>query len=176
MHTLPGTYWVVDHELRILSVGGPIEQIMGYPADRFLGKTMHDALAADPSSGDVIEMHQRALHGDTARDETEYRGKVFTTTVSPYRNVAGDIVGAVGMSIEVTAWRALERRMVDAQRAESLGVLAGGLAHDFNNLLVAVLGNADLALREVPEGKPGRAALDNIRIAGLRAAELTDQL
>ena len=42
--------------------------------------------------------------------------------------------------------------MVDAQRAESLGVLAGGLAHDFNNLLVAVLGNADLALREIAAG------------------------
>ena len=47
--------------------------------------------------------------------------------------------------------------MVDAQRAESLGVLAGGLAHDFNNLLVAVLGNADLALREIPRGEPGAA-------------------
>jgi signal transduction histidine kinase len=66
--------------------------------------------------------------------------------------------------------------MVDAQRAESLGVLAGGLAHDFNNLLVDVLGNADLALREIPRGAPGRAAVEAVREAGLRAAELTNQL
>jgi len=66
--------------------------------------------------------------------------------------------------------------MVDAQRAESLGVLAGGLAHDFNNLLVGVLGNADLALREIPRGAPGRTAVEAVRDAGLRAAELTTQL
>lgn len=66
--------------------------------------------------------------------------------------------------------------MVETQRAQSLGLLAAGLAHDFNNLLVAVLGNADLALREIPADKPGRCAIENIRIAGLRAAELTDQL
>jgi CheY-like chemotaxis protein len=66
--------------------------------------------------------------------------------------------------------------MVDAQRAESLGVLAGGLAHDFNNLLVGVLGNADLALREIPRGAPGRSAVEAVREAGLRAAELTNQL
>jgi CheY-like chemotaxis protein len=66
--------------------------------------------------------------------------------------------------------------MVDAQRAESLGVLAAGLAHDFNNLLVAVLGNADLALREITATSPGRSALENIRTAALRAAELTDRL
>jgi len=55
-------------------------------------------------------------------------------------------------------------------------VLAGGLAHDFNNLLVAVIGNADLALREIPQGTPGRTAIETIRDTGLRAAELTNQL
>ncbi len=96
--------------------------------------------------------------------------------IGPHRNLAGEIIGVMGTSIDVTTWRALERRMVDAQRAESLGVLAGGLAHDFNNLLVAVLGNADLALRELREPSPGRVAVENIRTAGLRAAELIDQL
>src|SRR4029077_12649798 len=62
------------------------------------------------------------------------------------------------------------------QRAESLGVLAGGLAHDFNNLLVAVIGSAELALRELPANTAPRSAIENIRDAGLRAAELTQQL
>src|SRR5690606_4766855 len=50
------------------------------------------------------------------------------------------------------------------------------LAHDFNNLLVAVIGNADIALRELAEGKSNRGAIENIRIAGLRGAELVGQL
>lgn len=173
---MPATYWIVDHDLRIIRTGGAIEELLGYPADRFLGKTLHDALAADPSTGDTIAVHRRALKGEVASDEGEYRGKVMTQTVGPYRDSAGTIIGAIGTSCDVTAWRTLERRMVDAQRAESLGVLAGGLAHDFNNLLVAVIGNADLALRELDEGKAGRTAIENIRMAGLRAAELTHEL
>ena len=66
--------------------------------------------------------------------------------------------------------------MIEAQRAESIGVLAGGLAHDFNNLLVAILGNVDLGLRDIKPGAPGRGSLENVRQAGLRAAELVNQL
>jgi PAS domain S-box-containing protein len=173
---MPATYWIVDRDLRVTRTGGAIEQLLGYSADRWLGKTLHEAMAADPSSGDTIDSHRRALEGAIVQMENEYRGKLMAMTVAPYRDGKGDIIGAVGTSIDVTTWRALERRMVDAQRAESLGLLAGGLAHDFNNLLVAVLGNADLALREIPAAHAGRSAIENIRVAGLRAAELTDQL
>ena len=172
----PAIFWIVDHDLRIVRTGGAVERILGYPADRFVGKTLQDALAADPATPDPIDRHRRALAGETTSGETEYRRRVLGRSIGPYRNAAGEIVGAIGVSHDITAWRHLERRMVDAQRAESLGVLAGGLAHDFNNLLVAVIGNADLALRELDEGKSGRTAIENIRTAGLRAAELTHQL
>ncbi|HEY0195560.1 MAG TPA: ATP-binding protein, partial [Kofleriaceae bacterium] len=68
--------------------------------------------------------------------------------------------------------------MKDPLRPATPDAAAGAeiLAHDFNNLLAAILGNADLALREMPAAAPGRAALENIRQASLRAAELTDQL
>jgi signal transduction histidine kinase/DNA-binding response OmpR family regulator len=72
--------------------------------------------------------------------------------------------------------RALEERMRDAQRLESLGVLAGGVAHDFNNLLMAVLGNAELALLDLPEDAPAREPLGQITLAARRAAELTQQM
>ena len=173
---MPAIYRVVDRDLRILRAGGAIEQILGYPADRFVGRTLHDSAQEDPSSVDPIEKHNRALAGEIVTYENEYRGKLLALTVVPARNAEGAIVGAIGTCIDVTLARQLERRMVDAQRAESLGVLAGGLAHDFNNLLVAVIGNADLALRDIPPRTPGRAAIENIRDAGLRAAELTAQL
>ncbi|MBA3395485.1 MAG: response regulator [Deltaproteobacteria bacterium] len=172
---VPATYWLVDRDLRIIVTGGAIAQVLGYEPDRWLGSTLYEAMAPDPSNRDPIETHLRALAGETLTYLAEYRDKQLQNTVAPHRR-DGEIVGAIGTAIDVTALRMLERRMVDAQRAESLGVLAGGLAHDFNNLLVAILGNADLGLRETPAGSPGHAALENVRHASLRAAELTDQL
>ncbi len=61
-------------------------------------------------------------------------------------------------------------------QSSSLGVLAGGIAHDFNNLLLAMLGSAGPALLEVSGDSPLQAPLQRIRIAALRAAELTNQL
>jgi len=169
-------WWLVDRELRILRTGGPVMEILGYAPDTYIGVTMYDVLRDDPSNDrSTIDAHLRALQGETVTYQSEYRNKLLSNTIAPYR-VDGEIMGAIGTNVDVTAMRLLERRMVDAQRAESLGVLAGGLAHDFNNLLVAILGNADLGLRDTKPGAPGRAALENIRHASLRAAELTDQL
>ncbi|MEO8704457.1 MAG: response regulator [Kofleriaceae bacterium] len=172
---MPAIYWLVDHELRILRTGGAIREVLGYEPDRYIGTTLEVVHTEEPGTVDPVEAHRRALAGETVTYETEYRNKQLGTTLCPHR-IDGEIRGVIGTCIDVTASRALERRMVDAQRAESLGVLAGGLAHDFNNLLVAILGNADLGLRDTLPGAPGRNALDNIRHAALRAAELTDQL
>jgi signal transduction histidine kinase/ligand-binding sensor domain-containing protein/CheY-like chemotaxis protein len=72
--------------------------------------------------------------------------------------------------------RLLDERIQQAQRLESLGVLAGGVAHDFNNLLVGVLGEASLALAELPGEAPGRPHVERIERAALRASELTSQM
>ena len=69
-----------------------------------------------------------------------------------------------------------EARLQHAQKLESLGVLAGGIAHDFNNLLVGMLGNASLALQDVPEGHRAHTAIEQIQLASRRAAELTRQM
>ena len=59
--------------------------------------------------------------------------------------------------------RQSEEQMRNAQKLESLGVLAGGIAHDFNNLLVGVLGNAGLALLELPDDSPARQPIQRHR-------------
>jgi two-component system, cell cycle sensor histidine kinase and response regulator CckA len=175
LRQMPALYWIVDRDLRVLRTGGAVEEVLGYSPDKFVGATMPSIHAYEPGSVDPTEQHQRAQRGEFVSYVTEYRKKQLTVTLGPYR-VDGEIIGVIGTALDVTMSRALERRMVDAQRAESLGVLAGGLAHDFNNLLVAILGNADLALREIKPGTPGRASVENVRTASLRAAELTDQL
>jgi len=88
-----------------------------------------------------------------------------------------------GVTTDITdrKWAEIERTRLEdkirqTQKLEGLGVLAGGLAHDFNNLLTGILGNAGLALRDVPPGSPVHGALKRVEAASLRAAELTNQM
>ena len=62
------------------------------------------------------------------------------------------------------------------QNQDSLGLLAGGVAHDFNNLLMAILGNADLALGELPPNSPAHTSVSEIHAVALRAADLCQQM
>jgi PAS domain S-box-containing protein len=172
----PAIYWRVDKDQHIVTSGGATHEMFGYGGGRFDGMTIAEQYRTAGPTIDSTEHHARALRGEIVSFDSEYLGKQLSCSVGPVRDESGAIVGAIGTAIDVTRARELERRMIDAQRAESLGVLAGGLAHDFNNLLVAVLGNADLALREVPTGAHGRVAIESIRDAALRACELTDQL
>ena len=70
----------------------------------------------------------------------------------------------------------MEAQIQHAQKLESLGVLAGGIAHDFNNLLMGILGNADMALTELPLHSSVRPYLDDVITSSQRAAELCRQM
>ena len=72
--------------------------------------------------------------------------------------------------------RRYEQRLQDAQKLESLGLLAGGIAHDFNNLLAAILGNLDLALLSIPQDSGAHADVKAAMDATKRAADLVQQL
>ncbi len=70
----------------------------------------------------------------------------------------------------------LERKLLETQKLESLGVLAGGIAHDFNNMLMSIQGNAGLALRDLPAGSCTRESVEQIEVVARRAADLTRQM
>ena len=69
-----------------------------------------------------------------------------------------------------------ERQLVQSQKLEAVGRLAGGISHDFNNLLTVILGYSDITKRNLPEGDPLRRNVDEIVKASERAASLTRQL
>jgi PAS domain S-box-containing protein len=70
----------------------------------------------------------------------------------------------------------LERRLLHAQKLESLGVLAGGIAHDFNNLLMAIQGNLELSLRKVSPLSSAREFIEHSLNAVKRSVDLTHQM
>jgi signal transduction histidine kinase/ActR/RegA family two-component response regulator len=72
--------------------------------------------------------------------------------------------------------RKTEEQLFLSRRLESVGRLAGGIAHDFNNLLTVIIGTGRLLRDSLPEGSPEREDLDDLTMAGERAADLTRQL
>ena len=125
----------------------------------------------------VLDVELRITH----EDEQEFQ--VLVSAV-PLQDNAGNARGAVTTLQDITAQKiaaqellAVERRLQETQKLESLGVLAGGIAHDFNNLLTGILGNASLARLDLPPGHASvRASLDNLEQAAVRAADLCKQM
>jgi two-component system, cell cycle sensor histidine kinase and response regulator CckA len=72
--------------------------------------------------------------------------------------------------------RKLQEELLQAQKLEAVGRLAGGVAHDFNNMLGIILTGSDMALRALEEGHPARADLFEVQRAAERSATLTRQL
>ena len=83
---------------------------------------------------------------------------------------------SVASFIDLTERKQLETQLVQAQKMESVGRLAGGVAHDFNNMLGVIIGNAEMAMKKVDRSDPLHQSLQDILHAGMRSADLTRQL
>jgi signal transduction histidine kinase/CheY-like chemotaxis protein len=102
--------------------------------------------------------------------------RTMAMTISPIVDDKGRLTHFVGIQRDITERKQLERQLLQAQKMQSVGTLAGGIAHEFNNLLAGINGYAALALRE-PELSPTlREFLQNIVALSERAAGLTRQL
>jgi PAS domain S-box-containing protein len=92
------------------------------------------------------------------------------------RNAKGELATLAGTTQDITERKRLEEQLLQAQKMESVGQLAGGVAHDFNNLLTVINGYCDLLLEGMETTNPLKEQLNEIRGAGQRAAALTQQL
>ena len=95
---------------------------------------------------------------------------------TPVRDPAGRVVRLVGIAEDITDLKRTEEQLVQAQKMEAVGRLAGGVAHDFNNLLTVITSYGQLQLDDLPPNDSRRADLDEIVHAALEAAKLTRQL
>ncbi|MDX8381173.1 MAG: response regulator [Ghiorsea sp.] len=104
------------------------------------------------------------------------RKMLLDTLKTPYYNDKGEIIGLIGMSRDITAYKALEVQFHQAQKMESIGTLVGGIAHEFNNTLAAIVGRLYLAKNGSLNNINVMRHLDNISLLSDRAAEMIQQL
>jgi signal transduction histidine kinase/ActR/RegA family two-component response regulator len=115
----------------------------------------------DEASHDVLEL----------TDET-----VLDRYSAPVRDKSGRNYGRIWYFRDITERRKLEAQIHQAQKMESIGMLAGGIAHDFNNILSAILGNLHLAKLDAADRPPLLEYLNSIGQATRRATDLVNQI
>jgi len=137
-----------------------------HPDDRDRARAELGAVAARPGATGVA--HLRFQHRD---------GRMLTLEcIATNCQSVPSLQGILVLARDVSERRALEQRLAQAERLESIGRLAGGVAHDFNNLLTVVTGNASLLALELPLDSPHRAWVAEIEQAADRGASLTRHL
>lgn len=179
---LPAILWTTDTDLVFTSGAGAGLMALGIQPNQFADLSLYAYFQTDSPDFSSIAAHQRALSGDSAAFTTEWAGRSYQVHVEPF--LSNDrIIGCIGIALDITdqaraeqSLRAVERKLLESQKLESLGALAGGIAHDFNNLLTTILGNIELALDELPPNSHELSLILPIEVAARRAAALTQQL
>jgi len=181
--------WEVDPNGRYTYASPRCRVLLGYEPNELLGKTLFDLMPPEeadrvaPLFIECMEANEPLLNLVNRNIHKEGHEVFLETSGVPlfdrhgrlksYRGVDRDITNRM---LEQERQQSLQGKIQHAQKLESLGVLAGGIAHDFNNLLLAVLGNADLALLDLPATSPARECVEDIKSATLRATELAGQM
>lgn len=191
LHSIADGVVVTDDSGRITYFNPAAAQITGWSASEAVGRSLDEVVTAEVQGRslgalivEVLAKHTPlALPGDAVLTRRDGVQRQIADSIAPLVGERGQIGGAVLVFQDVTRQRAaaaererVERKLLETQRLESLGVLAGGVAHDFNNLLAFILGYAELALAEAPEGSELSRYLTTILTGGRRAADLVRQL
>lgn len=192
LHALPGMAYrgSYDDQLTVLFVSEGALRLTGWTAEEFVTGGVHYRDCIHPEDlARVREATRSALDG-RLDVEVEYRLRTKRGdekwVLSRGRGVYtadGKLQVFEGLVIDITAQKnaenarlELERKLLEGQKLESLGLLAGGIAHDFNNLLSSILGSASLARVMLPPATPIDPQLRAIETASLRAADLCRQM
>jgi PAS domain S-box-containing protein len=142
-----------------------------HPDDRaYVDDAAKRAIAG--AGGGAFHAEFRVVRPDATMHWVSSHGRVYFEGAGDARRA----VRFVGVNMDITERRRAEESLRQAQKMESIGLLAGGIAHDFNNLLVGVIGNASLGEDMLPHASPVKEILARIVKSGEQAAHLTRQL
>ena len=166
---------------RFLEVNPALATMLGYDStDDLMALDNIAALYVDPGERmRLIEQYAGTGRIDGVEVGWKRKDGTHVTVRLSGRIVENADAGARGFEViaeDVTARRALEDELRQAQKIEALGRLAGGIAHDFNNLLTAIFGFSDLALGQLDADHPARPDVQEVRKVAESAVSLTRQL
>ena len=164
-----------------------VEELLGYSVRELEGREFQSLVHPEDLPACLTAL-ERVMAGDKISG-IEYRVRHrngdwhwHMTNAAPVRNAEGQLIG-LGIARDITGLKAdaaeravLQDQLVQLQKIESVGRLAGGVAHDFNNMLQVILGHVELAMERNAAGQSARDDLLEIRKAAERSSGLTRQL
>ena len=169
-----------------VSVNSGFTKIMGYTRGEIIGHTSGEFKIWDNSEDRTRLVHGLKKNGTVENLEAKFRAKdghTRSVLISAAVIEIDDVPHIISVIRDITEHKHAERARVqlemqlrESQKMEALGTLAGGIAHDFNNIVAAIMGNAELARRDVGPAHAAQESLGEILKASRRAKDLVRQI
>ncbi len=179
----PSLIFVKDWNGRFVLVNQATAHVYGTTVDALVGKTDGDFNRNTEEVAhflrddrDVMSSGQPKIIAEEPVTNPAGETRWFQTIKVPLRSPAEGTATLLGVATEITERKRLEEQLLQSQKMEAVGQLAGGVAHDFNNILTAIVGYTDLLAAELASNVRQLEDLEEIRKAARRAAALTRQL
>jgi len=180
----PSLIFVKDWDGRFVLVNQATAEVYGTTVTSLVGKTDADF---NPNVEEVAHFlrddrdvmssgRPKIIAEEPVTNPETGETRWFQTIKMPLRTPEEGTATLLGVATEITERKRLEEQLLQSQKMEAVGQLAGGVAHDFNNILTAIVGYTDLLAAEVEDNERQLEDLEEIRKAARRAAALTRQL